>query len=149
LPEPKKMPFLYEERDWSILMRSSISLLVDFVGLDLHRTSKNANYYNNIFEPRVRMIQCKHLASLIEMMESDEPGTRLLPFILLGTTIRSNDYDREKEKQQLEAQLCILEAIGKVYTSHRRMVTVEHDLIEEMARDSPANRAIGYVIHDL
>ena len=147
----KKVPFLFEERSWTILLRSAISLLVDFVGLDLHRSTKNASYYSNIYEPRVRMLQCKHLASLIEMMESDEPGTRLLPFILLGTTIKSNDYDREKEKHQLEAQLCILDAIGRAYTSYTRKgdVQTQHDLVEEMARDSPINRGIGYVFHDL
>jgi len=144
-----KTPFLYEEREWSILLRSAVSLLVDFVGLDIHRNTKNANYYNTPFDPRVRMIQCKHLASLIEMMESDEAGTRLLPFILLGNTIRSNDYDRETERQQLEAQLLILEAIGKLYTSHRRIGDVDHDLIEEMAKNNPVNRGIGYVVHDL
>lgn len=147
----KRVPFLFEERSWTILLRSAISLLVDFVGLDLHRSTKNASYYSNVYEPRVRMLQCKHLASLIEMMESDEPGTRLLPFILLGTTIKSNDYDREKEKHHLEAQLCILDAIGRAYTSYTRKgdTQTQHDLVEEMARDSPINRGIGYVFHDL
>lgn len=150
-----KVKFLFEDREWSLLVRSAVSLLVDFVGLDLHKASKNASYYSSVHEPRVRMIQCKHLASLIEMMESDEPGTRLLPFILLGTTIRSNDYEREKEKQQLEAQICILEAIGRVYNSRLRSGSSSassshhHDLVEEMARDSPINRGIGYVFHDL
>lgn len=148
---PKKVAFLFEERNWTILLRSAISLLVDFVGLDLHRSTKNASYYSNIYEPRVRMLQCKHLASLIEMMESEEPGTRLLPFILLGTTVKSNDYDREKEKLVLEAQLYILDAIGRVYNSHARKgdTQAQHDLVEEMARDSPINRGIGYVFHDL
>ena len=147
----KKVVFLFDERNWAILLRSAISLLVDFVGLDLHRSVKNATYYSNSYEPKVRMLQCKHLASLIEMMESDEPGTRLLPFILLGTTIKSNNYDREKEKLQLEAYLCILETIGRVYTSHARKgdSQSQHDLVEEMARDSPINRGIGYVFHDL
>jgi hypothetical protein len=148
-PSSQPIPFLFGEREWSILLRSSISLLVDFVGLDIHKSTKNSNYYNNPFEPRVRMIQCKHLASLIEMMESDEAGTRLLPFILLGNTIRSNDYEREAERQQLEAQIFILEAIGKVYSSHRRIGDVEHDLIEELARNSPSIRGIGYIFHDL
>lgn len=147
--ETRPIPFLYEEREWSILLRSAISLLVDFVGIDIHRSAKNSNFYNNQFEPRVRMVQCKHLASLIEMMESDEAGTRLLPFILLGNTIRSNDYDRDVERQQLEAQLCILEAIGKVYSSHRRIGAVEHDLIEELGHNSPSIRGIGYIFHDL
>jgi hypothetical protein len=141
-------PFLlYEEKDWTLLISGAASQLIEFVDLDLHHSNKGAHYYENQFEPKCRTAQCEHLPSLLTLLEHDNVGTRLFPFIALGSTIRSNMYDRDVEVRCMSSQVFLLEAIGRVYKPPDDCFGRE--AIDEMTKSDYAAKCIGYAFLEL
>lgn len=112
--------FLFTNEEWSLYIRSSIFLLVDFVCLGIHQSKKNMNYYNLAIEPKARVYQCKRIKTLLSMMEGDSPGCRILPFILLGNCDKSNNFNPEEEMKYLDSQLLILQSLSEEYVPFRQ-----------------------------
>lgn len=141
-------PFvLYEEKDWTLLIASTVSLLVDFVDAHLLETDKSAHLFDAPHEPKCRLPQCHALKEIVSLLESDHPGTRLFPYVCLGNTIRSNMHDRDTEVKNIASQLVILDALGRVYrpsVEHFPAVTEVEALITPP--DDFAMKCIAYIL---
>lgn len=141
-----KFLFIYTNNDWDLLFRTAITLMTEFIQNDLHTSKKNNPYYTSDY-PKARPLQCHRISTLISLMESESAGARLLPFILLGTTNRSNNFNKEEETRDIESSLIILEQLGKHYQSKRELS--QSGAIDEFSNNNALNCAIGYIILDL
>lgn len=128
--DSKEMPLLHTKEEWCLLINSAITLLMDFVDMGFHISTTHGKEIMNEHETKCRLYQCQHLSSILTFLEDQNHSTRLLAFVLLGSTKRSNIQDRELEEKEIVAQLAILRVLGQYYTSSRPQAKTLNDVAE-------------------
>jgi len=144
---PPGLESLFPRETWELITSSSLTLMTDLVTRRLHETSKNLDTLltqitRDKFLPACRALQCKHLPSIIGLMEVPSPGMQLLADIMLGETSQGNNFSKTNEDMKLKAVAVVLSTLNDAWRSKKPQA----EIINEFTKGNPFLQLIANIV---
>lgn len=140
---------LYPRETWNLIFTSAYALLTNLISKNFHDTVKNKQFEKNLvnvgkdkFVPTCRYHQCKHLPSILGLMEVPLPGMHLLANILLSNALSTMNNTKKVEGPKLEAVLGMLRIQNTVWKS----TNPQAEIINEFTKGNRSLQLIANII---